>query len=258
MNIRTPLIASALLAASLVSGIAHAVSISGQGSWESTLQGRDLDGNLATFEAYYDTVLDITWLANANVNGTRTWADANAWAATLIIVDEANSIIYNNWRLPNVEPINGTSFNANFSFDGSTDNGFNISAPGTVYAGSTANEMAHLFYGVLGNKALYTTAGNPHQLGNGLTNTGPFTNLQAYGYWSATVVEPDSGFTIGRSWEFGFNHGEQDKIYNNTGFYALAVSDGDVGIAAVPEPETYAMMLTGLGLVGTAVRRRRA
>lgn len=31
----------------------------------------------------------------------------------------------------------------------------------------------------------------------------------------------------------------------------------DVAVAAVPEPETYAMMLAGLGVVGTIVRRRR-
>ncbi len=28
-------------------------------------------------------------------------------------------------------------------------------------------------------------------------------------------------------------------------------------ISAVPEPETYAMLLAGLGLVGTIVRRRK-
>jgi hypothetical protein len=47
----------------------HAAAVSGQGTWETTLQGRDLDGNPATFEAYYDTDLNITWLANANIAG---------------------------------------------------------------------------------------------------------------------------------------------------------------------------------------------
>ena len=50
-----------------ISPSADAVSISGQGTWETTLQGRDLDGNAATFEAYYDAELNITWLADANL-----------------------------------------------------------------------------------------------------------------------------------------------------------------------------------------------
>jgi hypothetical protein len=37
--------------------------------------------------------------------------------------------------------------------------------------------------------------------------------------------------------------------------YAWAVRDGDV--AAVPEPETYALMLAGLGLVGFMARRKK-
>jgi hypothetical protein len=45
---------------------AQAVGVSGQGTWETTLQGRDLDGNAATYEAYYYTTLDITWLADVN------------------------------------------------------------------------------------------------------------------------------------------------------------------------------------------------
>ena len=46
---------------------AHAAPVSGMGTWESTLQGRDLDGNAGNgFEAYYDTALDLTWLADGN------------------------------------------------------------------------------------------------------------------------------------------------------------------------------------------------
>ena len=29
----------------------------------------------------YDTTLDITWLQNANVGGSMTWAEASSWAA---------------------------------------------------------------------------------------------------------------------------------------------------------------------------------
>lgn len=46
---------------------------------------------------------------------------------------------------------------------------------------------------------------------------------------------------------------------SNRSLRAMAVADGDIGIgvtASVPEPESYALMLAGLGLVGFAVRRR--
>ena len=37
------------------------------GAAQASLQGRDVDGNAANgFEAYYDNVLGITWLADAN------------------------------------------------------------------------------------------------------------------------------------------------------------------------------------------------
>ena len=37
--------------------------------------------------------------------------------------------------------------------------------------------------------------------------------------------------------------------------YAWAVHDGDIA-AAVPEPQTYALMLVGLGALALAARRR--
>ena len=70
MNKSLLLSAVCACALSSISIPTHAVGVSGQGTWETTLQGRDLDGNAATFEAYYDTVLDITWLADANAAGT--------------------------------------------------------------------------------------------------------------------------------------------------------------------------------------------
>lgn len=49
-------------------------------------------------------------------------------------------------------------------------------------------------------------------------------------------------------------------LQNNQSFYSRAVlnvsADG-VAIAPVPEPETYAMVLAGLGLIGAIARRRK-
>ncbi|MBW8363350.1 MAG: PEP-CTERM sorting domain-containing protein [Rhizobium sp.] len=228
------------------------------GTAQAALQGRDLDGNLAAFEAYYDTDLNITWLANANANGPMTWAAANTWAANLSFYDVVNNITYDNWRLPTVNPVNGTSFNYTTSFDGSTDVGYNVSEQGTLFAGSTGSEMAHLYYNTLNNKGycpVSTNCSPAPQGGWGLNNTGPFTNLQVGGYWSATEYAPD---TAVYAWYFAFNSGLQYSVGKNAYLSALAVSPGDIGIAAVPEADTWAMLLAGLGLVGAVTGRRRS
>jgi hypothetical protein len=236
------------------------------GAAHAALQGRDLDGNLATAEAYYDTVLNITWLADANyaktsgynANGSMTFVTANTWAANLSFTDGVNNITYNNWRLPSVNPVNGVSFNYNYHYNGGTDDGFNISKAGTAYAGSTGSEMAYMFYVTLGNPGYYTPAGAVSgcyvsSSNTCLDNVSPFINLQQNVYWSATEYAPNPT----TAWSFHMGMGYQlayDKVNPN---YAWAVSSGDVGIAAVPEPDTWAMLLAGLGLVGVATRRRK-
>ena len=40
----------------------HAAAVPGQGTWETTLQARDINHD-GTVDAYYDTALDVSWLA---------------------------------------------------------------------------------------------------------------------------------------------------------------------------------------------------
>ena len=56
------------------------------------------------------------------------------------------------------------------------------------------------------------------------------------------------------AWGFGASHGFQFSDYQNDALCAMAVRPGDV--AAVPEPQTYAMLLLGMSAVLLAVRRR--
>ena len=55
---------------------------------QSALLGRDISGQAIAANddsAYflYDTDLNITWLRDANRNGLKSWATANAWASDL-------------------------------------------------------------------------------------------------------------------------------------------------------------------------------
>ena len=251
MNIQNTLMASSLCACLLT------------GTAQAALQGRDLNGSAGSFEAYYDTVLDITWLADANyaktsgydTDGAMTWGDANTWAASLSLSDGVR--VYDNWRLPTVKPIIAGMFNYAFATDGSTDGGYNISAPGSVYEHSIGGEMAYMYYNTLGNPGYFTPAGAfsgcyVNSANTCLDNVGPFSNLQAEVYWTDLEYAPNrvSG------WAFGMNDGNQ--LAGNSkadSYYAWAVSSGDV--AAVPEAQTYALMLAGLGLIGWRVRQRR-
>jgi hypothetical protein len=174
----------------------------------------------------YDANLNLTWLRNWNVNGPMNWATALNWAATLTVG------AFSGWALPTIDT-GDTSCSANFNFGGLYPNqyfGFNC----------TGSAMGYLYYTELGNPA-----------GGPLSNTGPFQNLQSDTYWSATEFAPSPDL----AWIFLNNTGTQSWGDKSQAFYAVAVRPGDVA-AAVPEPQTLALVLLALG-AGVVTRRRR-
>ena len=234
------------------SGTAHAVAVSGQGTWEYTLEGRSLDGDPNTFEAYYDTVLDITWLRDANFARTRLydpdgrmlWRRANTWAGGLDLDGVAGP---DGWRLPTIVDVGNdgcTTPNA----DQGLDCGYNITAH---------SEMSHMFYVTLGNKSHVSPSGDP-QPDYGLINTGPFYNMQSVTrYWTATGYRSDSPYSD-LAWTFNFDNGGQGFQMTNGAFYAWAVYDGDIGAQSVPVPAAAWLLAGGLGVLVGGGRRRRS
>jgi hypothetical protein len=204
----------------------------------------------------YDTDLNVTWLQDTNyaqtsgydADGLMTWSQATTWAANLSYYDSVRNVTYTDWRLPTTTDT-GTS-GCNYAYSG-TDCGYNVNP--------ASSEMAHLYFTELGNLSAYTTSGafrgGSIGVNWGLVNKGSFVNFQSNYYWSGTGYAPDPSY----AWSFYTVSGNQDyNIKANrffASFYALAVRPGDV--AAVPEAQTYALMLAGLGLVGAAVRRRK-
>ncbi len=215
----------------------------------------------------YDDVLKVTWLQDANLaatnsfgvsgirpNGSMSLDTAQSWIAAM---NTADYLGYDNWRLPSIAPINGNAFNYDQTTVGNTDYGYNISAVGTIYAGSTANEMAFMYFNNLGNQGYYTATGDVTGCATGLSSTclnnvDQFDNLESSRYWVGTVYAPSND----HGWAFHFYDGGQSADDKHDFNIAWAVRDGDVA-APVPEPETYAMMLAGLGLLGLTARRRR-
>lgn len=254
------IVSSLALAALLPCSPTHAGPVPGLGTWETTLQSRDINGD-GKVDAFFDTVLNISWLANGNAgagsvfdstgystatDGKMKWADATAWAAGLDVYGTTG------WRLPATRDTGGAG--CNWSNAGGTDCGYNvqtISANGqTVYS-----EMAHMYYVTLGNLARCTPghASCVLQGGAGVVNSAGFEDLEWGVYWSGSTVHNPSP----AAWSFGFNDGVQDGHTVPLEFYAWAVHDGDVG-GAVPEPASLALVLLALGLAAHAQRRPAA
>lgn len=232
MKLKQSSFCAGLLTLLLTTAPAQAAGVPGQGDWETTLQGRDLDGNLANgFEAYYDTSLNISWLAAAQAPaGNLSWSQAKAWAAGLNLGGVVG------WRLPLVTP--GGDGSCQFASSG-TDCGYNVN--------SANSELAHMFYVTLGNLSTVAPGGGG-QPGGGLTNSGPFSAVFEGDYWSGTPYGPDPSE---QAWFFNTGAGLQMNASKTFTLAAWAVHNGDV--ALVPEPESWALMLLGLLVMG-AVR----
>ena len=194
-----------------LSGTAQAI-----GTWETTLLGRDINGNAvdgssASAVFLYDTDLKITWLRDANYaktsgydsDGAMYWGPANTWANALVVG------AYSGWRLP--------------------------TSDSCLFYNCTNSEMGHLWY---------------VDLGGGLTD-GDFKNLQRGDawYWSGTEWASLPEYYL----SFRMGTGTQYPNWKSNFLYALAVRNGDV--LAVPEPGTYALMLAGLVAMAVVARR---
>lgn len=214
---------AALFAATAFVGAAHSAAVPGLGTWESTLQARDLDGNGQT-DAFYDQTLNLTWLRQTLVGGPLSLVAARSWAS-----DWASGLDfggYADWRRPT-----------------------------TVDTLGASSEMTRLLYTTLGNKAFCDTIGDCPQTGWALSNTGDFQNLQSVVESTGTTTADVCAGAGGALMQL-VCFGAQDVYLRREVLYALAVRDGDVP-AVIPEPGTYALMLAGLGLLGLAAHRRR-
>ena len=152
----------------------------------------------------YDTVNNITWLANANLpaanrftllpctsssavcvtsGGSMSYASAAAWVAAM---NAANYLGHNNWQIPTI-PL----FDSNCGRTGPGGNG-------NFGFGCTAGALDSL-YNALGLKSPNTAVPIPKN------TVGPFQNLQPYLYWSSTNgASPTQGnatFSFSTGWQ---------------------------------------------------------
>jgi hypothetical protein len=203
----------------------------------------------------YDTVLNVTWLQDANhaktsgydSDGRMTWTQANTWANSLVYGG------YGDWRTARNSPVNGTASGWSYSNspDGSTDVGYNII--------STFSELSYMYYVNLGLKGYYSASGayqpdfgvNGNGTYGGQKDVGLVRNLQSDVYWSSTAYAPSPAVS---AWGFNAYHGVQGYGLQSDEFFAWAVRDGDVTV--VPVPGSVALLAGGLALLRVVTRRR--
>lgn len=227
MSNRHTLIVSVTLAIGLLSTTAAHAAL------ESRMSG----------QAVYDTDLNITLLADANLAATNTfgvsginstfgtmnWTTTQSWITAM---NTADYLGFNDWRLPTTQQPDATC-------------SVQLSGGVSFGNGCSGSEMGHLFYNELGGIAGQSITTN-HNASYSLFNNIQSQNL----YWSGTEYAPSPGY----AWVFFMHDGTQNFSIEEGGYNVWAVRSGDV--AAVPEPEAWELMLSGLSLAAWAVRRR--
>lgn len=198
------------------------------------------------YQAYYDDVQNITWLADANyavaagfdADGAMTWDDSMTFVGTLDGYLGAAS-----WRLPEMTDVGNDGCPGDPADPNGIDCGYNVD--------TATGEMASMFYDTLGNLAFFAPDGSFPQPGWGLTEIGPFANLQSVLYWYGTELVTDP---TGAAWYFGMPSGAQRPNGKTELYYAWAVTDGDA-LAPVPVPAAAWLFGSALGLLGWLRRR---
>ncbi|MGE5453431.1 MAG: hypothetical protein ACM3VZ_16500 [Acidobacteriota bacterium] len=232
---------------------AQAAPVAGQGSWESTLMARDLNGD-GVADAYYDTQLNISWLADVMFlqPGGPPYVGYK-WNTAMTRASQLDVYGIKGWRLPTVT-FSGPdgSFASQFANNGSTDQG----TARTGVGWGQRSELGHLFYVTLGragydipNDSDPAAIGGP-QGGWVLDgNSGPFRHVFPVNYWTQTEDPYSYGGAPrpGGALVMDFAYGRQGVYDKGMDAGAWFVRDGDVG--AVPEAQTVALALSGLGVM---------
>ncbi len=173
----------------------------------------------------------VIWLDYTN--GPLKWLQQNAWAAELDLfltynIDDAYNVVWDDdtWRL------SSAGENPVYLYDAIT------------------SEMGHLAYIELGQS--YPDRGT-RCVTSAELNASNFDNLINSAYWSGTVYASNTA----NAWGFDIGTGGQYFAGKyDSGYFGLAIRNGDVSLVPVPEPSTIFLM--GIGLLGlVAIKSRK-
>jgi len=228
--------------------------------WTTSIPGSDVGGG--TSETITSALLD-----SAITNSTKNARPYNiAHAATSTDRVLATSPTGNDGIAIQLSLTNNT---------GATVNGFNISYDiDKFYDGDQQSSIDsslpigeelpgyQLFYSVNGGAWTNVAALNPVRTADGIHPVIPVGTVNGNGVNGPvdyTVTSISNAFVnLSTAWGAGQTlllRWVDDNAVNISADQIIGLNN--VNIAAVPEPETYALMMAGLGLIGFAARRRR-
>lgn len=189
----------------------------------------------------YDTVHDVTWLADfnlpasnhfgvplcdgshatpcVNASGSMNWASAEAWIAGM---QASHYLGREDWRIPTTPP---------------TDLGCGKKGPhGNSFGfGCSASALGSLYYTALGLQAPDTAVPIPPN------SVGPFINFQPYLYWSQSS-RGGGGFAT-----FSFNTGFHGANTAPNFLYVLPMFEGQIPTLTWPPPDGKHLVLDTSG-----------
>jgi hypothetical protein len=233
MNTRTPLIASALLAASLISGAAHA----------------DLTSILGG-QAVYDSTRNITWTQDVRYDETDLKSGSRMYGLDGTIVTNSDGSTHTVASPDIYQVVPAGAFRVGGTWWGAT---------------AWANTLA---YGGVSGWRLPTDSELVGILNENINQypagAGVFSNAVYFSYpylfWSSTETDANTVVQV-ESVPFSnpayYQYPVPKQLDQSSSFIQVAWAVHDGNIAAVPEADTWAMLLAGLGLVGIATRRRK-
>jgi hypothetical protein len=251
------LITAALVLAT--SGSAHAIIVDGE------TDNGELFMTVLNAVGQQSYILDLNLRMNAVLAGVasgQTWsyaADANM--VQFLAAAAGNPLV---WAIGAVDSVGATATNYHRMITTASviDVTDTLRNNRLQQLGTNANQMLGNANGMLGNanSLIVTDPAIPAYAGYALwgDNWGGDANFTATG-----PIGSSMGLYLLRQSSGQFAVRNQPSIYealsyNNLPYVAMLDTNGNLSISPVPEPETYALMLAGLGLVGWMARRRKA
>ncbi|WP_292994326.1 FxDxF family PEP-CTERM protein [Nitrosomonas sp.] len=173
-------------------------------------------------------------------NGTTGWADGSTYGITGISAASAMATADHNWLQydPTIVVYSATALSSVLAIP-AIDHGW--------AADNTGDEPWEAFeFRIFGSDST-----------GALLEEGRITNVWAKGVDDSSALKNADDWTSQWSFTGAYNYFavvSGDRLVG--GFYSPGEGEIDA-IAAIPEPETYAMLLAGLGLLGFAAQRRK-